>query len=210
MAIAARLATHRPYYGWYIVGVLFVSSFISSGLSTYATAVIMKPMTQELGWSRGFFSAVVYLATVISSPLSMLLWPVVDRRGARGVMLVSGLILGVGTASLGLVDSRWQFILIKSVIMPFGTVGVGGMVGMMVVTNWFIRKRGRGLAITAMGMSTAGIAMTPVATFLVSEIGWRHSWEVLGLGALVLNVVPAALFMRRRPEDLGLLPDGDT
>lgn len=210
MALAATLARRRPYFGWYLVGALFVSNFVSSGLNTYALAVFLKPMTEELGWSRGFFSSVVYLATIISSPLSMLVWPLVDRRGARGLMLVSGVILGVGTAALGLVHTKWEFILIKSVIMPFGTVGVGGMVSMMVVTNWFIRKRGRMLAITAMGMSTAGIAMTPFATFLVSTLGWRHAWMVLGLAALLLNVVPAALFMRRRPEDLGLLPDGDS
>ncbi len=209
MAIATRLAHGRIYYGWYIVGALFVSNFVSAGISHYAVAVYLKPMTEELGWSRGFFSTVVYGATLLSSPLSMLVWPLVDRKGARRIMLVSGVLLGVGTFALGLVHAKWQFVLIKSVIMSFGSVGVGPMIATLVVSNWFVRRRGRVLAFTSMGASTAGVAVTPVATLLLSAIGWRSSWMVLGATALVLNTTLVTLFMQRRPEDLGLLPDGD-
>ncbi len=179
-------------------------------MSSFVPGLFLKPMTEELQWSRGFFSTVVSLSQLASSPLAMLLWPLVDRRGARGVMIVCGLIWGVGIMALGLVQTQWHFVLVKTLIMPLGNVGVGLMMSMFVVTNWFIRKRGRVVAITAMGVSVGGIVTTPLTTYLITSIGWRHAWIVLGLMTIALNVIPAALFMRRRPEDLGLLPDGDS
>ncbi len=206
MAMAARLSRGRVYYGWYIVAALFISS---TATTSFVPAVFLKPMTQDLGWSRGFFSTAVALSGLMTSPLSMVLWPIVDRRGARGVMLVSGLILGFGTMALGLVQDRWHFFLIKTLLMPFGQVGVGPMMSMMVVPNWFVRKRGRAMAIAAMGMSVGSIFLPPLATFLIGALGWRQAWMVMGLIILVVLLTPVLLFLRRRPEDMGLLPDGD-
>ncbi len=208
MALAQALARRRIYYGWYIVGVVFVSGFLGAALNTDAPGFFIKPMTQDLGWSRGFFSTAVYMSTILASPLSMVLWPLVDRGKARPVMLVSGIVLGVGTMTLGLVTERWHFLLIKSLVIPFGTAGMGGMMGTLVLPIWFIKKRGRALAFGAMGLSLAGIITPPVATFLLSTVGWRQAWVILGAFALVLNVVLVSLIMRGRPEEVGLLPDG--
>ena len=209
MALASALARRRMYYGWYIVIGLFICSFFVVSLTAYAPAVFLKPMTQELGWSRGFFSTVVWLSMLISIPVAMVLWPRVDKHGPLGVMLVSTVILGAGAMALGFVQEQWHFILLKSIVMPFGTAGVGPMMVMLVVSNWFARRRGRALAITAMGMSLAGIAAPPMLTYLISVLGWRHAWMAAGLATLVLTLIPVALFMKRRPEDLGLLPDGN-
>ena len=208
MALAATLARRRPYYGWYIVAVLFVSSFLSAGLNANAPGLFLKPMTQDLHWSRGFFSTVVSLGTLLSTPLAMIVWPLVDRKGPRGVMLVSGLIFGLGTAAQGLVQTRWQFFLVKSLVLPFGTVGIGPLIAMLVVTQWFVKRRGRALAITAMGASLAGILTPPIATYLIFAVGWRAAWVIMGLVGAALSVATVAVFMRRSPEDLGLSPDG--
>ncbi len=208
MSIAPRLARGRVYYGWYVVGVLFLSSFLSAGVNWNAPGFFIKPMTEELHWSRGFFSSVVYMGTLISIPLSMIVWPLVDRRGARTVMLVSGLLTGLGVAAQGFVHTQWQFLLLKSIILPFGTVGIGPMISMLVVSNWFVKQRGRAISWTTMGMSSAGFVLPSVITYLISTLGWRHAWVVLGLATAVLSVLSVWLFLERRPEDLGLLPDG--
>ncbi|MBI4297127.1 MAG: MFS transporter [Chloroflexi bacterium] len=210
MAIATRLAKGRFYYGWYIVGALFISSFSMASLNNSAPAFFLKPMTEELGWSRGFFSTAVWINTPISSLIAMVLWPIIDRHGARGVMMGGGLALGLGTMALSLVQAEWHFAVIKSIVMPLGSVGLGGVMATLVVPNWFVKKRGRVLAFTVMGQSLGAIVAPPLLTYLLSILYWRHAWIVTGLAIIVLNVIPAALFMRRRPEDLGLLPDGDS
>lgn len=209
MGVAERLAKGRFYYGWYLVAIFFISSFLSAGLNTEVLSFFLKPMTQELSWSRGFYSSVVWMGTVIGTPLALVLLPMVDRKGARGVMLVCGAVMGIGVAAQGLVHSEWQFILIRGIIIPLGSVGTGAMMGMLVVSTWFIKKRGRALGWTTMGLASAGVIFPPVATSMISHLGWRGSWMVLGLASLVLNVAMAWFFVRRRPEDMGLLPDGE-
>jgi sugar phosphate permease len=77
------------------------------------------------------------------------------------------------------------------------------------ISNWFVRRRGRALGIAAMGTGISKIVIAPIAAVLLVTIGWRNAWIALGIATLVVAVVPSLLFMRRRPEDMGLHPDGD-
>ena len=208
MAIAARLANHRPYYGWDIVGLAYLSFFMSTGLGQFGPAVFLKPMTEELEWSRGFYSLASSMGALLMGPLSLLVGPVMDRRGGRGLMVVCGVITALGVMALGLVHTQWQFLLVRGVLITIGMAGTGQLVGAVAVSNWFVRRRGRAMALAAMGFSTGGIVTPPLATFLIETLGWRQAWVVLGMLPLVLIAAPAALLMRRRPEDIGLLPDG--
>ena len=208
MAVAARLARGHIYYGWYIVAVAFLCNFVVLGLSSASPAVFLKPMTEELGWSRGFFSLATSLGIVISAPLGLVLGPFVDRRGARGLMIAGGIAIGLATAGLGLVHEKWQFLVLRTILAPLAMAGLGQLATQVSVSNWLIKKRGRALSFTAMGWSAGSLATIPLANYLISAVGWRYAWLVLGLTAVVLVVVPAAVLMKRRPENLGLLPDG--
>ena len=209
MAISATMAKGRIYYGWYIVAVAFLCNFVTLGLSSSAPAIFLKPMTEELGWSRGFFSLAVSLGIVISAPMGLAIGPFVDRRGSRGLIIVGGIAIGLATAGLGLVHAKWQFLMLRTILAPLAMAGLGQLAVQVSVSNWFVKKRGRALAFTAMGWSAGSLTMVPLANYLISAMGWRQAWIILGLAAIVIVVVPAALLMRRRPEDLGLLPDGE-
>jgi cyanate permease len=82
--------------------------------------------------------------------------------------------------------------------------------GFIVVSSWFIRRRASVIGIVAVAQR-AGMAFLPVYVALVISISgdWRNGWLALALVALLFGVVPPAIFIRRRPEDIGLLPDGD-
>jgi MFS family permease len=84
---------------------------------------------------------------------------------------------------------------------------VGNLVVNVTLSKWFVEFRGRAVALAAMGVSFAGVLLTPLATWAIDIFGWRVAWQILAVGTLML-IIPSALVMRRTPEDYGLHPDG--
>lgn len=101
------------------------------------------------------------------------------------------------------------FYIIRTAAISVGIVCAGPLVLNTAISNWFIRRRGKAIAVSLMGVSLGGVVLSPVGTYLIGAFGWRVSWVVLGIAAWVLVIPTAALTMKRRPEDVGLLPDGD-
>lgn len=203
---AARSAL---YYGWYIVAIAFIAQAMSAGLQAYTFGVFLKPMSDDLGLSRAEMSSVQSFSTLVNGLLALGIGPLIDRRGGRELMVVGALVAGTGLAGIGLVQNLWQFYLVRGVIVTIGMLCMGGLVVNVALSNWFIRKRGRAIAFAAMGISVAAVILPPLTQRLIAAFGWRGAWVVLGLLVITLVTVPAALFMRRRPEDMGLRPDGD-
>jgi cyanate permease len=123
-------------------------------------------------------------------------------------MVVGALIAGLGLILLGQIHELWQYYLVKGAVLTFGMACVGAMVVNVAVSNWFIRLRGRALAIAAMGLSLAAMVLPPVAARMIDSFGWRAAWAILGVSIWVIVMPLAWLAMRRRPEDYGLEPDG--
>jgi MFS family permease len=87
---------------------------------------------------------------------------------------------------------------------------MGYMVVNVIVARWFVRRRGRALAISSMGVGFAKVCMPVVAASLIVWLGWRQTWFAFGLMTLGLLALPALLIIRRSPEAMGLLTDGDS
>ncbi|HJM88936.1 MAG TPA: MFS transporter [Dehalococcoidia bacterium] len=197
------------YYGWYIVAIAFVASMMSSGVQAYTLGVFLKPMTEDLGWTRTDISVGQTVSTVVTGLLAIVVGPVIDRRGGRGLMVVGALIGGAGFIALGAVQDLWQYYAIRGGLITIGSVGMGALVVNVAVSNWFVRMRGRAVAIGAMGISVSALILPALSTSLMDAYGWRTAWVVIGVAVWVL-VIPLAWFvMRRRPEDYGLYPDGE-
>ena len=98
--------------------------------------------------------------------------------------------------------------LVRWLLISPGDSLMGSMVVNVSISRWFVRMRGRALAIAGMGHGLAKVCMPVAAATLMLYVGWRGAWVVFGVFALLLVVAPALLFMRRSPEDMGLLPDG--
>lgn len=204
--------TARPrgfYYGWLIVVCTFLSNFMTATVGIFAFGVIFKPMSQELGWTRSMVTGAFTLRTFMGAFSAPVIGPLLDRLGPRPIMVVLGLVGGAGIMALRMVHEVWQFYLLYGVITALGVAGFGNIVTSTTIAKWFIRMRGRAMAITITGITTSGAIMAPVIQRLVAAVGWRDTWVILGLMVWLLVIVPAGLFMRRQPEDMGLLPDGD-
>ena len=204
----ARL--HTPFfYGWVIVAITFVGSMITAGISGYGLSFFLIPMSEDLGISRTEFSS-ISLFRLASLPVIPLLGLLVDRKhGPRLVLTVGSIVAGLALIATSRVETLWQFYILFGVIFGIAMLSIGGqLVGPAVLAKWFIRKRGRVMAISAIGISGGGLIIAPLAGWLVGEFGWRSAWVVLGL-VMIFAIAPAAGFlMRRQPEDVGLLPDG--
>ena len=199
---------HHVYYGWYIVGVAFAVSMMSTGLQAYTLGVFLKPMEADLGWTRTDLSFGQTVSTICSGFVAFWIGPLLDRHGGRMMLVVGAVIMGVGFVVMSQVHEIWQYLLVRGVLVTGGAAGAGGLVLNVALSNWFIRRRGIAIAVGAMGVSVAALVLPFVATTLIEAYGWRESWALIGIAIPVVIVPMSLIVMRRRPEDHGLVPDG--
>jgi len=196
------------FYGWTIVAVGFLAHIASAFSISSTLSVFLKPLSSDLGISRGVFSLIRSGEILIGAAAAPLVGTVLDRHGGRWLMAAGGLISGAGFLLLGQSRDFWQFLLFRWLLVSPGDSLMGSMVVNVSISRWFVRMRGRALALAGMGHGLAKVGMPLLAASLILHTGWRGAWTVFGLVTLGLVVGPALLFMRRRPEDMGLLPDG--
>jgi len=200
--------TRKIFYGWYIVGVAFICYLTSSFALSSTLSVFMKPLTAEFRVSRGVFSFIRSGEVMFSSVIAFLVGPLIDRYGARWLIVTGALVAGAGYILLSQAHQFWQFMVIRWLPITVGDTLMGYMVINVMISRWFIRKRGRAISIANMGNGIAKAGIPLVAVALFALVGWRNTWMVFGLVTLAMVVLPAFALVRRSPEDVGLQPDG--
>ncbi|MEK7782353.1 MAG: MFS transporter, partial [Candidatus Binatota bacterium] len=170
--------------------------------------VFLKPLTEDLGVSRGVFSLLRSGESLIGAGLAPMVGSLVDRQGGRLLMTFGALVVGAGFIVLSQVDEFWQFAIVRWSLVSVGDAFMGSMVINVTLARWFIRRRGRAFALSSMGIGFGKVGMPIFAASLLVWLGWRLTWAAFGLLTLALVVGPALTYMRRRPEDMGLHPDG--
>jgi len=198
------------YYGWVVVGVIALSGLATSVGTLPVLSVFLKPMTEEFGWNRTVFTGAMSLGTVSAALLAPLIGPQFDRFGARWILTASFIVLGTTIVLVGSVTSLWHLYLLMVIgrSINIGVISVATMGA--VVPKWFIVKRGRAVALSGMGQRV-GLTIHPlIVQAVIGLASWRTAAVTMGILIWAIAILPVALFLRRRPEDLGLLPDGDT
>ena len=208
MSIAGRLGG-RIYYGWVIVATLALTETVSWGILYYAFSVFLVPMREGLGWSEAALTGAYSLGLLVSGIAAPFVGRWIDRRGPRALM-TAGSLLGV---ALVLAWSQVGNLLAWYLIW----VGIGLAMSATLydpaftaVNAWFERDRSKAFLLVTIAAGFASTIFLPLAAWLVSDQGWRAALIALAGILFLLTVVPHAIFLRRRPEDLGLLPDGET
>jgi MFS family permease len=196
------------YYGWVVLGVFMVAGSMAAASSQPFMAVMLKPITEEFGWSRTEATTAISIGTIGTGFVSPFIGRLADRYGPRFVVPLGGILLGAAFFFIAGVNALWQFylayILARSVASPCLS-GVGAQTSMV---NWFTRKRGRAVGLIVMTFPLANAIQAPVAEWLNGVIGWREVFVLFGAMSLVVIVAPGFLLLRKRPEDMGLFPDG--
>jgi len=195
------------YYGYWLIVAAFVAQFVAVGVQNYVIGPFMIPMITELDWSRAEYTLPRTIGQIVMAMTGFFIGGYVDQRGPRGFMIAGTLILGLALFLLSQIRELWHWILLNGVILTLGAAMVGNLVVNVTLSKWFVEFRGRAVALAAMGVSFAGVLLTPLATWAIDIFGWRVAWQILAVGTLML-IIPSALVMRRTPEDYGLHPDG--
>ena len=199
----------RFYYGWVIVLTIALAGFTQSAATFPVLGVLLIPISDEFGWSHTVFTGATSVGTLIGGILALSIGPMIDRFGPRWLLTVALGILGGVLILHSLITSVWHFYVLQ-IISRTMNMGVIALVSQVVIPKWFVKKRGRAAALGGFGMMAGG-AVTPLyVQWFVSVASWRLAMVAAGIVVWVVSLVPAALFLRRQPEDMGLLPDGAT
>lgn len=200
-------AAGRIFYGWYIVAAGVVLSILTGGVYVYGFSTFFLPLTREFGWSRASLSGVISIARLEGGVLSPLVGYLIDRFGPRRLMVVGITMMGIGFIILSRVNSLVMFYVVFILVVSGGSSFGTGTTVQTAVANWFIKKRSRAIGFLMSGFGLGG-AITPLLVLLISNLGWRTAMAICG--ALIITVgLPLTMVIRHRPEDSGLLPDGE-
>jgi sugar phosphate permease len=204
------LAKPKPrfFYGYWILFACFMAQLISSGLITYCFSMYTIPLMAEFGWNRGSIMLGSMIMSLISGLSAPLVGKLLYRIGAKTVIAIGALITGTGFVLLNFTDSLWQFYVFYAVV-GIGWATMGIVPTSAVVSNWFKRRRGFAIGILGAGIGVGGYTMPLLSNFLITNYGWRISFLVVGVMAVIVMIPISLLIIKNRPEDMGLFPDGD-
>lgn len=195
------------FYGWMIVAIAFVSTGIWSGMRT-TFSVFLVVLLDQFSWTRAATAGVQSVAFIVYTFTAPLVGGLLDRFGPRPVILPGIIILSAGLFLSATVESLLQFYVFYGVVVAFGVTFVSIVPYSAILSNWFQKRRGlaNGVAVSGMGLGT--FLLVPLTQYIITVGGWRMAFTVLG-GLVFLLLFPvSALFLRHRPADLGLVPDG--
>lgn len=196
------------YYGWVVLACVCAASFSRQGPAVATLSIFVDPMTSDFGWSMTEISLAVSVGGILGAIVSPLIGPVADRHGARAILCVAVASTGVALLMLSFTHSLLFFyVFFCTARMNFTGPYDIGIYGSIV--NWFVRRRTFVTSIATVAMMAGLVAMPLIAHFAILANGWRTAWLMVGLTVLVVGFLPCWLLLVRRPEDLGLRPDGD-
>ncbi|MGE5157132.1 MAG: MFS transporter [Gemmatimonas sp.] len=202
---AAKARSHI-FYGWFVVAAAFAITFIGFGFA-YTFSAFLEPLEHEFGASRGSVSLVFSLAGFLYFGLGVVSGPLADRFGSRPLAVTGMILVGLGLALASAARSLAEVYAAYSLGIGLG-VGCAYVPAIGAVQRWFVRRRGfaSGLAVSGIGVGT--LVMPPLASLLITSLGWRGAYLALGVLALALGG-GMALLIENDPQRRGLHPDGE-
>jgi len=195
------------FYGWIIVAVTFVTMAIGVNART-AFSLFFPPIIDEFGWERGITAGAFSFGFLVSGAVSPLIGRLMDRAGPRAVMELGVALMAGGLLLAPLTTQPWHLYLTIGVMVGAGSVCLGYSGQSLFLPNWFIRRRGLAMGLAFAGVGIGSVTLLPWVQLMIEQTGWRTACTAMGI--LILAVLaPINLLLRKRPEDIGLEPDGD-
>ena len=196
------------YYGWMIVFVMASAGAVSMAMGSLNFGLFIKPMGDELGIGRAYFGWAQTARQVSSSVTSPTVGWLLDRFGSRILLPVAAVVTGGAMITLAFISSSWQLVALFAVMGLVGMSGPGALVTSVPILKWFVRRRGAAVAFVGLGIPVGAMIFVPLTQYFIDAWGWRTAWIVLAILGISIIVPLSLIFLRRRPEDMDLLPDG--
>jgi MFS family permease len=204
-----RIARTPFYYGWVIVAIAGLASFASAPGQTYTFSVFLDSFIEDLGLSSTYVATLYLFGSLTASGLIIFVGRSLDRFGPRIMLVVAALFLGTGAMVLSRANAPWELFIGFALMRTMGQ-GALSLIPATMVSIWFVRRRAMALAIMALGGAAASGTFPIYGTTLIDQFGWRTAWIAIAITTWSLLIIPAIIFVRRSPESVGLLPDGDS
>ena len=199
----------RVYYGWWVAAAAAGIQFANAATAIGILTVFVIPMSQEFGWNRTEVAGATSLGAVLGAALAPFSGNLIDRMGARIILVVGGFVVVLGCLYLSTAHTLLGFYVAFTMIRiaDQGLIQIGASV---TASKWFLRYRGRATGLVSFGGFVGIVIVAPLVQLVIGNWGWRPAWVALAALMLSVGVIPSALIIRRQPEDLGLVIDGAT
>jgi sugar phosphate permease len=194
------------YYGWWVAIAAAIIIMVAAASPLYVFSALIGPLEDEFGWSRAAIGAGPSIGALMFGLTTPIAGYLVDRIGVRRLLVAGVLLVGGGNILISQIQALWHFYIAVSLI-GVGMSLAGLPVCAVVVAHWFAKRRGRALGIVSAGAGATGI-MVVLTPLLIGLFDGRTGMMVLGIIQLAI-CIPLALTVRHRPEEIGLLPDGE-
>ncbi|MCH7653269.1 MAG: MFS transporter [Chloroflexi bacterium] len=202
-----QIRPRKTYYGWYVLGGVSSINFANAATAIGMLTVFILPLTDEFGWTRTEISAATSIGAVLGASASLLTGRLTDRYGARLPLAVGAVLIIVAMLNLAAMQSLLWF------YIAFGVARLADQAFVQTpsspaVVRWFLKYRGRALAILLLSASAGGVILPPLAQAITDAWNWRVAWLMLAGVMFLAGLLPTVLLVRRQPEDMGLELDG--
>jgi MFS family permease len=196
------------FYGWWIVLAAFLNLFCTVGMVFYGFPVFYPALIASLGFTRAQATQGFLLGfLIVGIPFGLLAGWLIDRIGARVVILLGIGFVGVPLILMGFMTNVWQYEVL-CLLEVLGYVLAGPIANQVLVAQWFQARRGRAMGYAYLGLGLGGVVAPPAANFLIHTLGWRYALQAAGAFILLILFPIGFWVTRSTPTDLGLLPDG--
>jgi MFS family permease len=195
------------FYGWIIVAVTFVTMAIGVNART-AFSLLFPPILSEFGWERGVTAGAFSFGFVVSGAVSPLIGRLMDRAGPRAVMELGVALMAGGLLLAPLTTEPWHLYVTIGVMVGAGSICLGYSGQSLFLPNWFVRRRGLAMGIAFAGVGIGSVTLLPWVQHMIEATGWRTACTAMGIVVLIV-LAPINLLLRKRPQDIGVEPDGD-
>ena len=180
---------------------------MATGTLNFGLFVI--PMGEDLDMSRGFIGWSQTTRMLAGGVAGLILGRLLDRHGPRFLIAIASITTGACMVGLFFVQNSWQFLGLFTLMGLIGLSAPGGLLTSVPVAKWFVRMRGRAMAMSTMGLGIGGIAFMPITQLFIDDGGWRSAWLLLAIISVAISLPLSLIFLRKQPEAMGLLPDGE-
>ncbi|MGO0882113.1 MFS transporter [Clostridioides difficile] len=195
------------FKGWLVVFAGLILMISVYGIVNNCASLFIKPVTEDLGFSRSEFSLYYTVIALSTMVIALFMGKLAKKFKIKSIMLVGCVLAGIGYIGYSYANSIYVFYLM-SIFSGLG-LGMTTLTPLsIIISNWFVEKRGLALGLTFMGSGVGGMIFNPVANYIILNYGWRQSYLVLGIIILVTTIPIVLIFMSEKPSDKGLLPYG--
>lgn len=195
------------FYGWIVVAVVFVTMGIGVNART-SFSLLFAPIVDEFGWQRSITAGIFSFGFVVSALSTPLIGKLMDRAGPRVVMELGIVMMVAGLMLAPLATQPWHLYVTLGALVGAGSICLSYTGQSLFLPNWFVRRRGLASGIAFAGVGVGSITLLPWVQAMIDSVGWRQAYWILGI-ALFVILAPINLLLFKRPEDIGLMPDGD-